>query len=281
MENRIIDYVNKVVHEENFLLYKAISDFFLEYNYQDGYVNALQAIFDIAEDASYLLKIGDYFKDQGQSELAFSYYNKFLKETFEVLYEKMMQTKPSGCFIHELRAEYGDDKTLIKLIDKNVLLVHLFKLALDYDLKQTVVELSEKLYILADQINAHLENTHSGFAAKINKVYEIPEVFEDYKFLSNELSKKKHHNDLNNLAISLDPYNELAYFNIMDDFVVYDNPQKALEYYNSTYIKPFRRIEVQNLPALYQNIQDFYHKRGDYYKIVYYQKLIIEEGLKV
>ena len=281
MENRIIYYVNKVVHEENFLLYKAISDFFLEYNYQDGYVNALQAIFDISGNTSYLLKIGDHFKENGQNDLAHSYYNMLLKENNKNLYERLEQTNPSSCYAQDIRACYGNDKALIKLIDKNVLLVHLLKLALDYDLKQLVVELSKNIGVVAEKINTHLEYSNSGFAANLSKAYEIQEVLDDYRFLSNELSKKKHHNDLNNLAISLDPYNELAYFNIMDDFVVYDNPQKALEYYNSTYIKPFQRIEVQNLRVLYQNMQDFYHKRGDYYKVVYYQKLIIEEGLKV
>ena len=281
MENKIIDYVNKVVHEENFLLYKAISDFFLEYNYQIGYVNALQAIFDISENTSYLMMIGDYFRDNGQNDLAHSYYNKLLKEKNKNLYERLEQTNPTSCYTQDIRECYGNDKGLIKLIDKNVLLVHLLKLALDYDLKQLVVKLSENIGIIANKISTYLESSNRGYAANLSKAYEIPEIVDDYRFLSSELVKKKHHNDLNNLAISLDPYNELAYFNIMDDFVVYDSPQKALEYYNSTYIKPFQRIEVQNLLALYQNIQDFYHKRGDYYKVVYYQKLIIEEGLKV
>lgn len=281
MENKIVGFCNGIIEHESFSLYLDISEFFLKYGYIDGYVNTLQAIYDITKNASYLLKIGDYFRDNGQRELAFSYYNKYFKNKNRDLYNRLEQTKPFPHQSHDPREQYGNDNNLIKLIDKNVLLIHLLNFALSYNLFDIVLDLSENVFILAEKINQYLSVSNNNFANSVNNVYEILEIAEDYNLLSNSLAQIKHHNDINRLAIKLNPNNKLPYFNIMDDFIVYDNTQDAIEFYENVYRKQFPWMEYKNLKQLYTTMHNYFREIGDYYKTVYYQKLIIEEGLKV
>lgn len=280
MKNRLIDFCGGILEHDSYSFYSAVANFFQEYSYTEGYINTLQAIYDVSGNNSYLIKIGDYFKEIGQNEIAFSYYNKCLKSKVPDIYEKIEQTKPCICYSQDPRKQYGNDKTLIRLINKNVVLVHLLKLALDCSFYEIVIEYAQNLHIIADLINEHIKLANEGYASTINNALEIHEVFEDYNFLSNELAKTKHHNDINNLAIELNPNNQAPYFNIMDDYIVYENPKAALEYYNSVYQNQFQSFYIENLKELYQIMHNFFHKIGDYYKVVYYQKLIIEGSLK-
>ena len=276
VENRVIEFCSAIVERESFSLYSTISGFFKEYGYTDGYINTLQAIYDVSGNNSYLLSIGDYFRDIGQKEIAFSYYNKCFKAQNPKLYERFEQTKPSVYFSQDFRTQYGNDTKLIKLVDKNVVLTHILKLALDYGLREQVVLLAEYIFTIAERINQHLMSKNFGY----KNVFELQEIVDDYNFLSNELSKIKHHNAINNLAIRLNPNNKLAHFNIMDDIIVYGNPQDALEYYNTVFRNRFIELEAKSLYQLYSAFEGFYRSIQDYYKTAYYQKLLIEERFK-
>lgn len=281
MKESLIYFCNAIIEEDSISLYTSIADFFQRFNYTDGYINTLQAIYDTSGDSSYLIKIGDLLHENGQNDFAFFCYSKYLKDKNPYLYKKLDSAKPEFFYYNDSRAQFSTEPTLIKLINKNVLLTHLTNLALIYNLIDIVPELINKINIIKDQINIYIKFPGKKFEIKINDINDIVEVIDDYRFLSDALSNIKHHNDLNKLAITLNKKNRLAYLNILDDYIVYDNKQNAIEFYNSAFCSEFDVESVSNYEQLYIIMNKFYLEIGDYYKAVYYQKLIIEEGLKI
>ncbi|MBR6127355.1 hypothetical protein IKQ21_06690, partial [bacterium] len=118
-------------------------------------------------------------------------------------------------------------------------------------LKQVKAELVE--YI--EKNNLNLENS----LIDLNTIHET---------VSSKLSEVKHHNDINKFAIELNPKNELAYINIADDYIEYNNYDTALQFYNDEYKLAFELDSKNSIVDLCWFIGDKHRCYNDIFNAV-------------
>lgn len=242
------------------------ADLFESESYLDGYINTIQAIYDYSHNYKYLEKIADYFLEKQQFNIAFSYYNKYLKQKNNSFYEKFLRTFPIEVRIDETRE--AQNPVLLKLIDLNMVMVHMIIFAHSKKLYDAVIQLSENLDIIKKEIDNFLQG-------RINYGDDISEVYDDYRLLSDVLSKTKKNNEINELAIKLNPQNKKAYLNIIDNCFSDGNFKMALDLYNK-YSKIFNTQLVKDYISLCNALIGIYKDLGDFYSAIYYQKLELE-----
>lgn len=155
------------------------ADLFESESYLDGYINTIQAIYDYSHNYKYLEKIADYFLEKQQFNIAFSYYNKYLKQKNNSFYEKFLRTFPIEVRIDETRE--AQNPVLLKLIDLNMVMVYMIIFAHSKKLYDAVIQLSENLDIIKKEIDNFLQG-------RINYGDDISEVYDDYRLLSDVLS---------------------------------------------------------------------------------------------
>ena len=254
MRELFIKTAENLVKNENILsTYKKLADFYLKQNKMDGYSSTLEKIWHLEKDNEILLKISNVAKNNLINFAPIAGINQNLID--DILFEA--KTTDFTLLIHR---HFICEYMMIHAFSKNNL--------------QLVLELSHYLFEIKSQIQKYIKDN------TIEDCKEIRTMKDDDCALSNMLADTKNHNDINDLAIQLNPLNEKAYINIIYDLLIYENYDRALEFYNSKYAPTFSKSTINSVSELCWIFSESFSKRFEFYETLLFQKIAIEQELK-
>ena len=135
----------------------------------------------------------------------------------------------------------------------------------------------DSIILLEDYLLKYKNKIHQFLAKNLKEDFEMAiEIENNAKELSSVLSQTKDREDINKLAIVLNPQNKDAYINILDILSTSNETQQALDLYNNVYTKIFSLNKVKTIADVYWHLSHYYNKIYDFYKSVFYQKKALE-----
>lgn len=275
MKEKFLNYAQKISSGENIEnIIKDLKDIFNKNSLYHEEGACLEKLYHITHDYKLFNEIGQIFQYKVRNrDIANAAYNKYLyysDKTFFTNYAKNLNELGVN-LISVNNMEENTPPEIQALCDKFDLIIFMMICLHKNQEYDTIMKLIP--FLLKTKTN--IINT---FSAAKNKDYLV-DAENSEKHLSDVLSSTKHRNDINKFAIDLNPSNERAYINIMDDLVSNENDKNAIEFYNNTYSRKFNKPQIDSAENLCWQISDFYKNRYEFYDAVRFQKFALERGL--
>lgn len=276
MKNLFIKTSENLLSDTNLLeTYQILANFWQKENFQIGYCTCLEKIWHLNKDSSILINLADIISKELQDERttcllrAMAFYNY----SPDVFIKFLKSIKLDDNFIKEI--EYESSTTPWILLSGRYL-IHSYLMIFATKKKELglVMDLSKNLMKLDSEIQNYLAQNDLDCADEHN------DYLRSKNSLSEVLAEIEHHNDINHLAISLNPNNENAYLNILEDYVTYKNYDEAKNFYNNQYATKFNKIPFDSIIDICWFLSSYYSKKYEFYKTLVYQKLALEIELQ-
>ena len=237
----------------------------------------LEKIWHITHDNQLYEEVGDIFLYKVRNkDIANAAYNKYIYHTNPDFYFKYATNMHSMGF-YCIDTENTDEdlpESVTNLCDRfdaiAYMMIYLHKKE-DYD---GVLELVKYLENIKSKIFAYKETDRS------DKLSYWDDIVSTEKHLSEIFTKTQNRNDINQLAIDLDKYNEKGYYNILKDLITYDNYDEAIAFYNNQICENFKNKPINDIKSLCWAVSDFYSGIYEFYNAVFMQKIALEMEMK-
>lgn len=277
MNKQLLKYAKKLTTNKNPLsIYKELETIMYNVGLYEEQVGLIKNIWHITKDNDLLLTISDIYAGLSNNyNAAYDMCNLYFQKTNPYFYERYM-TLLNRRGYNEFEPKFdmiNYSAPVFQYIDKYSAIIYMMVYLNQEKKLQELLELTSYLKTIDSQIYECMLR----LSDKEKEVYKI--VISCNNHLSELLSQNEHHNDINKFAIKLNPYNEQAYLNIIDDYISDGKKELALDFYNSNYVKVFKKNEISTLIQLYWSISDVYSSKGYKFKAVQYQKYAIDSEL--
>lgn len=229
----------------------------------------LEKIYNITLCPNLFEQIGDIMLNKlNNPDVAKIAYSKYLSLDKPEFYSKYINIIDKNFALPD---EEDIDRDLLKLTDKYTVIVYMMVYLYTYKKYSEIIEFTKYTDYLQSIIDDY---TVQNPPENLTPLDDIKNSKEHVSFI---LSKIKNHNDINRLAIKFNPQNETAYLNIIDDMIVYNNHEQALDFYNFEYCQAFPNNKQYNsIIDLCWFMSDKYSAIGEYYNSLMRQKKAIE-----
>lgn len=248
--------------------YESLAKLFDETGMYQEEAGILEKIYNLTNDCSYFISIGDIFAQKMENyDFAQKLYEIYLSKAHPKFYEKysyvLDKLGMSGHNPNEIEEIKTEANYLADRYVAGIYILVLLNQRKEYD---TILECAEKLKIFEMEINSkYKDNTDC-----------LNDIIDAKNFLAGELANVKHHNDLNGLAMYLNPDYEVPYLNIIDDLLTYENYSDALSFYNNIYAVKFDHSQKDSSIDLCWFMSDRYNAYGQAFDAVRFQQKAIE-----
>ncbi|MBQ7764199.1 hypothetical protein IJ384_02390 [bacterium] len=265
-----------IVKNENVIdVYKQLKDFYFYKGVERGYAVCLEKLWHLERKPEQLIELSEislnnlkepklscmframYFFDYSQEEFL-----KFLK-SISIDQE----------LIDNILYEYKSTEFIL-MIHRALVCMTMMSYAKDCEDFVLVLDLSKYLDQIENQINEFI------YINNIPECRETEAHFKNKMGLSSILSRVENHNDINKLAIKLNPNNEIAYINILDDLLIYGNYEVAKSFYNNEICPRFNKEKTDSLEEICWRLSSKYSADLKFYKALTFQKLALEFNLR-
>ena len=278
MRKKFIDYAQKLLNTKDFVqIYSDLSELFDKQGLYHESGACLEKLWHVTQQPELYWKVGNIFsKKIGNPQVAFSAYNRYFQTASPSLwkeYTDVLEKLGYRDFYTDLSQDNYSNKIVILCDVLQVIIYMIISLNSEKDF-DGIVSLIPYFEKAKDTIK-EFEKTNTIS----NDFYEENTSCENH--LSELLSENYHRNDINRFAIKLNPKNQKAYINIIDDLLTYQKYPDAIRMYNSEYAPTFLKPNAGRITDLCWMISDYYRDIFDFYKAVYFQKLALELELGV
>lgn len=238
--------------------------------------NCIEKIWNINKEHELLKRIGDIlFKKVKDKENALEAYDKYLQYSQPEFYNNYKACfKDTQNIDSQKPVETENSKQEISILyDKYSVIISIMTLLLKEKEYDALIDFNNNYLLTVEQkINMLIHENRDN--------YKYLKEINDLKiYFSNLLSTIVHHNDINNLAIRLNPQNIKAHINIIDDLITYENYEACLKFYNCNFAKIFNYQILDNVSDICFILSEHYQEELDFYKTLIYQKKAIELSL--
>lgn len=276
MRNLFIKASKNLLSETNLLeTYQNLSDFWGKENFQIGYCACLEKIWHLNKDSSVLINLADIISRELNDERTACLLRAmmFYEYSPDVFIKFLKSIKLDESFIKEIQYESSTTPWILlsgRYLIHSYLMIFATKkkeLGLVMDLSKNLMKLDSEIQNYLAQKDLVYDNENNDYLRSKNSLSEV-------------LAEIEHHNDINRLAISLNPNNEKAYLNIIEDYVTYKNYDEAKNFYNNQYATKFNKIPFDSIIDICWFLSSYYSKKYEFYKTLVYQKLALEIELQ-
>lgn len=259
-------------------LFKKLIDFFAENAMFFELAGLYECLYRLDDNIEYLKKEAFVIdKYLGNNYLSLQLNLLYLKNFDTFLYENLKKNLiVQGFKFEEIENYNQNDKNsynLVKIADRYNILLYIIKYFVKLKKYNTAIDLIPYMDKFESEILNYIEKNQP-------KDLICLEHLKNYKNeLSVFLSNVKNHNDINNLAIRLNNLNEVAYLNIVDDFITYENYEQALNFFNDIFAPKFSIEPKSTIISICWFLSDKYYARELYFDSIRFQKIAIEQEL--
>ena len=240
-------------------VYKELDKIFKNARMYREQAGLLEKIYNINKDFRLYEKIGDIYSEKlDNNYLAQIAYNNYFVEFAPDFCRKY--TKAFDISIEEDSDDMDKSATLIS--DRYCCICYLLIYFYNRKEYQAILELKQYLNIIKKELLSYIEEKD------LNSDNYLKDIVVMENFLSDKFVKIKHHNDINKFAIELNPKNEMAYINIIDDYIEYKNYDSAIEFYNNQYAKTFNLSHKESVADVCWYISDKHNEQEDFFNAV-------------
>ncbi len=233
----------------------------------------VEKIWHITHETKLYEEVGDIFlykvKNYHIANLA---YNKFLYHSNPDFYMKYAQNLAHLDY-KNIDTENSDEKLpeeIIDLCDRFDLVGFLMLYLHRNNDFQGVINIMPYLENMKHQILEY-EQSHPD----TEKSYKAG-ILDTKRHISKVISETRDNNDINLVAIKIDPSNKKAYFNIIDNFICLKNYDDAIGFYNNTYCPEFNMQKINSAIDVCWAVSDYYRDIYEFYNAVKLQKIAME-----
>ena len=263
------------------IVYDALAGKFNEDLFPEGLINALYALYINTKNSKLLIDITDIIETHwANADFAYTFYYKYFEQTAPDMFKKLCKSyaNANGKFIEpeeNIHKKLEDNPKVDDLVNRFIMFIYMISYAFKNEEYELMYDLYDSMQIIKDRINTAIKKYG------ITNISEDELFVNDEKYLSEVLSQKEHHNDINKLAITLYKKNKKAYMNIIDDYITYNKEQDAIDFYNNEYCSVFEKeSKLTNISELYWKISYYYCNIYDFYKNLSYEKKALECDLE-
>ena len=274
MIERFLKYAKDLEYPKKLIaIYKDLSQIFESVSMYHEQAVCLEKIWNITQEHELLIEMGDiFFQKLRNKNIAYLAYNRFFQFTHPSFYQKYITTlRDLGYTNLDPSLDYNDySRKLIRLCDNFDTICCMMLYLHKHQEYGAIMQLEEYLMKYRDKVHRFLKK-HPEEEQEM-----LLEIENNAKKLSEVLSHTKHRNDINKLAISLNPQNKEAYINIIEDFIIYKNYDQAIDFYNNIYCNAFNNMNNYSLIAICWELSDYNRDKYDFGQAVYFQKIALE-----
>ena len=257
-------------------MYQDLAEIFKEAALYQRQAACLEKIWNITKKHELLLEVGDIFLQKLKSpNIAFVAYNRYFQFTQPEFYKKYMTTLVDLGY-HNFDSSLDDkdySRKLIRLCDNFDTIFYMILYLHKIEEYNAIMQLESYLIKYKNKIHRFIKKHPE------EELEMLLEIENNAKQLSEVLAQTKHRNDINQLAITLNPQNKNAYINIIEDLIFYKNYDEAKDFYNKEYCKAFSLANKYSLVQICWEISDYNRDKYDFAQAVLFQKIALEMEL--
>lgn len=278
MRERLTNYAQAIMNNEDIVkMYSELADIFGQEGLYLSQVGCIEKIWHLTLEPELLKKEGDIFLNELDNPgTASDVYKLYFQATNPEFYTDFM-TALNRFGYEDLTpkfTEIEEASELTKLADKYTVIIYMMMLLHKYDDREGIIEFSKYL----DEIDRIAFEIMESDENANKEDYDDTEKSNEY--FSYLIASTIPDVDLNKLAIKLNPKNETAYLNIVEECLAQHDERIALEFYNKNYAPAFELRAAKDIAEICWNLSNNCYYSGDYFNAIKYQQKAIDIELE-
>ena len=278
MREKLANYAQEIIKNKNILkIYSELAEIFKNEGLYLSQAGCIEKIWHITLEPELLKKEGDIFlnslNDPGTASEVYKLYFQAINPNF---YTDFM-TALNRFGYESLTPEFTkteEASELTKLADKYTIIIYMMMLLHKYNDQEGILIFSKYL----DKINKMAFDIIKSEKNVIKEDYD--DTIGSNEYFSYLIGTTITDIELNKLAIKLNPKNDKAYWNIIEQYLAQKDNKKALKFYNKEYAPAFDSNLVNSVVDICWKLSDNCYRSEDYFNAIRYQQMAIDSELE-